>query len=114
MEVHARVARRLPFSKDIAAKRAPCGRTGRHDKVSTTRFVCYGVVSALIWAGGGTGRGYLLSQAVTETAARLGIRLTVFFLATSALYPLFHRAHSFLARRVVNGGRALTGLAPVS
>jgi len=70
--------------------------------VSTTRFVCYGAVSALIWAGGWTGLGYLLSQAVTETAGRLGIRLIVLFLALFALYLLFHRVRR---HRLIRGFR---------
>jgi len=78
-------ARFLPELNAIAAGLAGVTR------VSTTRFVCYGAVSALIWAGGWTGLGYLFSQAVTEAAARLGIRLIVFFLAPFALYLLFHR-----------------------
>ena len=73
-------ARFLPELNAIAAGLA--GVT----KVSTTRFVWYGAMSALIWAGGWTGLGYLLSQTVTETAARLGIRLIVLFLAPFALY----------------------------
>ena len=78
-------ARFLPEMNAIAAGLA--GDT----KVSVTRFVCYGALSALIWAGGWTGLGYLLSQAVAETAARLGVRLIVFFLAPFGLYLLFHR-----------------------
>src|SRR6266851_6929283 len=78
-------ARFLPELNAIAAGLA--GAT----KVSMTRFVCYGAVSALTWAGGWIGLGYLLSHSVTETATRLGIRLIVFFLAAFALYLLFYR-----------------------
>jgi len=92
-------ARFLPELNAIAAGLA--GVT----KVSTTRFVCYGAVSALIWAGGWTGLGYLLSQAVTETAARLGIRLIVFFLAPFALYLLFHRVRRHRLIRVFRQAR---------
>ncbi len=96
-------------------------------KVSTTRFVCYGVVSALTWAGGWIGLGYVLSQAVTETAAHLGIRLIVFFLAAFALHLLFHRVRRHrlirvfrqarvspddLETRVENGARVSTPLLP--
>lgn len=42
-------------------------------KASITRFVCYGVVSALTWAGAWIGFGYFLSHAVRAAAARLGI-----------------------------------------
>jgi len=78
-------ARFLPELNAIAA-----GLAGAK-KVSITRFVCYGAVSALTWAGGWIGLGYLLSHSVTETATRLGIRLIVFFLAAFALYLLFYR-----------------------
>jgi membrane protein DedA with SNARE-associated domain len=96
-------------------------------KVSITRFVCYGAVSALTWAGGWIGLGYVLSQAVTETAAHLGIRLIVFFLAAFALYLLFHRVRRHrlirvfrqarvspddLETRVENGARESTPLLP--
>jgi len=60
-------------------------------KLNVVRFVVCGLVSAVTWAGGWIGLGYLLSNAVTETAARLGVRLVVFFLASFALYLLFHR-----------------------
>src|SRR5207245_11485221 len=78
-------ARLLPELNAIAAGLAGAAR------VSITRFVCYGAVSALTWAGGWIGLGYLLSHSVTETATRLGIRLIVFFLAAFALYLLFYR-----------------------
>src|SRR5713226_8233031 len=71
-------ARFLPELNAIAAGLA--GAT----KVTITRFVCYGAVSALTWAVGWIGLGYILSDAVTETAAHLGIRLIVFFLAAFA------------------------------
>jgi membrane protein DedA with SNARE-associated domain len=69
-------------------------------KVSITRFVCYGAVSALTWAGGWIGLGYILSHAVAETAARLGIRLIVFFLAAFALYLPFYRVRRHRLIRV--------------
>jgi membrane protein DedA with SNARE-associated domain len=114
-------ARFLPELNAIAAGLA--GAT----KVSTMRFVCYGAVSALTWAGGWIGLGYVLSQAVTETAAHLGIRLIVFFLAAFALYLLFHRVRRHrlirvfrqarvspddLETRVENGARESTPLLP--
>jgi hypothetical protein len=92
-------ARFLPELNGIAAGLA--GVT----KVSATRFVCYGAVSALIWAGGWTGLGYLLSQAVTDTAARLGVRLIVFFLAPFGLYLLFHRVRRHRLIRVFRQAR---------
>ena len=86
---HGRVfqlgARFLPELNAIAAGLA--GAT----KVNIPRFVCYGAASALVWAGAWTGLGYSLSDAVTETAARLGIRLIVLFLAAFALYLPFRR-----------------------
>jgi membrane protein DedA with SNARE-associated domain len=93
-------ARFLPELNAIAAGLA--GAT----KVSTTRFVWYGAVSALIWAGGWTGLGYLFSQAVTEAATRLGIRLIVFFLAPFALYLLFHRVRRHRLIRVFRQARS--------
>lgn len=60
-------------------------------KMSVTRFVCYGALSALTWAGAWIGLGYVLSHAVTGTAAHLGIRLVVLFLAAFALYFPFQR-----------------------
>jgi membrane protein DedA with SNARE-associated domain len=89
-------ARFLPELNAIAAGLA--GAT----KVSITRFVCYGAVSALTWAGGWVGLGYILSHAVTETAAWLGIRLIVFFLAAFALYLPFHRVRR---HRLIRGFR---------
>ncbi len=114
-------ARFLPELNAIAAGLAGATR------VSITRFVCYGAVSALTWAGGWIGLGYILSQAVTETAAHLGIRLIVLFLATFALYLLFHRVRRHrlirlfrparlnpddLETRVENGARVSTPLLP--
>jgi membrane protein DedA with SNARE-associated domain len=78
-------ARFLPELNAIAAGLA--GAT----KLRITRFVCYGAVSALAWAGAWIGIGYFLSHTVTETAALLGIRLIVFFLAAFALYLPFYR-----------------------
>jgi membrane protein DedA with SNARE-associated domain len=60
-------------------------------KVGIIRFVSYGVLSALTWAGGWIGLGYFLSPAVTATAAHLDIRLIVLFLAPFALYLFFYR-----------------------
>jgi membrane protein DedA with SNARE-associated domain len=92
-------ARFLPELNAIASGLAGVTR------VSTMRFVCYGAVSGLIWAGGWTGLGYLLSQAVTETAARLGVRLIVFFLTPFGLYLLFHRVRRHRLIRVFRQAR---------
>jgi membrane protein DedA with SNARE-associated domain len=78
-------ARFLPELNAISAGLAGATRS------SIARFAFYGLVSALTWAGGWIGLGYFLSNAVTEMAARLGVRLIVFFLAPFALYLLFHR-----------------------
>jgi hypothetical protein len=51
------------------------------------------------------GLGYFLSIAVTETAARLGVRLIVFFLAPFALYLLFHRARRHRVIRLFRRAR---------
>jgi len=61
-------------------------------KTSFTRFVGYGAASALAWAGVWVGLGYLLSHALTEMAALLGIREIVFFVAAFAFYLPFQRA----------------------
>ena len=61
-------------------------------KLSIVRFALYGLASAAMWAGGWIGLGYLISDAVTATAARLGVRLIALFLAPFALYLFFHRA----------------------
>jgi membrane protein DedA with SNARE-associated domain len=72
---------------------------------SFVRFAVYGLASALVWAGGWIGVGYFLSHAVTETAARLGVRLIVLFLAPFALYLLFHRARRHRVIRLFRGAR---------
>ncbi len=64
-----------------------------------------GAASALVWAGAWTGLGYLLSDAVTETAARLGIRLIVLFLAAFALYLPFQRLRRHRMIRVFRQAR---------
>jgi membrane protein DedA with SNARE-associated domain len=87
-------ARFLPELNAIAAGLAGATST------SITRFLCYGAASALMWAGGWIGLGYLLSHAVTETALRLGIRLIVLFLAAFALYLPFKRVRRHRLIRV--------------
>jgi membrane protein DedA with SNARE-associated domain len=79
-------ARFLPELNAIA------GGLAGAEKVSIIRFVSYGVLSALTWAGAWIGLGYFLSPAVTATAAYLGIRLIVLFLAPFVLYLFFYRA----------------------
>ena len=79
-------ARFLPELNAIASGLAGATRT------SIIRFLCYGAASALTWAGGWIGLGYLLSHAFTDTAVRLGIRLIVLFLAAFAFYLPFQRA----------------------
>ena len=74
-------------------------------KLNITRFVCYGAASALMWAGAWAGLGYVLSHAVTETAARLGIRLIVLFLAVFALYLPFQRLRRHRVIRVFRQAR---------
>jgi membrane protein DedA with SNARE-associated domain len=79
-------ARFLPELNAISAGLAGTAR------VSIVRFAFYGLASAVTWAGGWIGLGYLVSDAVTATAARLGVRLIALLLAPFALYLLFHRA----------------------
>jgi membrane protein DedA with SNARE-associated domain len=79
-------ARFLPELNAISAGLAGAANS------SIVRFAFYGLASAVMWAGGWIGLGYFLSNRVTETAARLGVRLIIFFLAPFALYLLFDRA----------------------
>jgi membrane protein DedA with SNARE-associated domain len=92
-------ARFLPELNPIGAGLA--GAT----KVSVPRFVSFGAVSALVWAGAWIGLGFLLSHAVTETAAQLGIRLIVLFLAPFALYLPFYRVRRHRVIRVFRQAR---------
>lgn len=83
------------FLAELNAIAAALAGTAR---VSIVRFVFYGFASAVTWAAGWIGLGYLMSDGVTAMAARLGVRAIVFFLAVFALYLLFHRArrHSII------------------
>jgi membrane protein DedA with SNARE-associated domain len=80
-------------------------------KTSFTRFVGFGAASALAWAGLWVGLGYLLSHALTETAALLGIREIVFFVAAFAFYLPFQRARR---HRVLQAFRPVSIGLPVS
>ena len=62
-------ARVLPEMNPIASGLA--GATGQ----GIIRFVAYGMVSAMMWAGTWIGLGYLLGNAVVELATRFGIGL---------------------------------------
>jgi membrane protein DedA with SNARE-associated domain len=75
------------------------------EQVSIVRFVFYGLASAVTWAGGWIGLGYLMSDAVTATAAYLGVRLIVFFLAAFALHLLLHRASRHRVIQLFRRGR---------
>jgi membrane protein DedA with SNARE-associated domain len=88
-------ARFLPELNAIASGLAGTTRT------SIIRFLGYGAASALTWAGGWIGLGYLLSHAVTETAVYLGVRLIVLFLGAFALYLPFRRARRHRLIRVL-------------
>ena len=61
-------------------------------KLSIVRFAFYGLASAVLWAGEWIALGYLISDSVTATAARLGVRMIALFLALFALYLIFYRA----------------------
>ena len=74
-------------------------------KVSLVRFAFYGLASAVTWAGGWMGLGYLMSDAVTAMAAYLGVRLIVFFLAAFALYLLLQRARRHRVIQLFRRGR---------
>jgi membrane protein DedA with SNARE-associated domain len=72
---------------------------------SIVRFAFCGLASALVWAGGWIALGYFLSSTATETAARLGVRLIVLFLAPFTLYLLFHRARRHRVIRLFRQAR---------
>jgi membrane protein DedA with SNARE-associated domain len=78
-------------------------------KVSIIRFVCCGAVSALTWAGGWIGLGYLSSNVAAKSAAVLGVRLIVLFLAPFGLYLLLHRARRYQLIRLLRRGRWSAG-----
>ena len=92
-------ARFLPELNPIAAGLA--GATG----VSITRFVGYGAVGALIWAGTWTGTGYLLGGAVVELAERFGIQLGVFLVAALLLCLVVRRARRYRLLRMLQKAR---------
>jgi membrane protein DedA with SNARE-associated domain/rhodanese-related sulfurtransferase len=92
-------ARFLPELNPIAAGLA--GATA----LSITRFVGYGVVSALVWAGTWTGIGYLLGDAVVDFAMRFGIRLTGFLLAALLLCLVVRRARRHHVLRMLQKAR---------
>ena len=74
-------------------------------KLSIVRFAFYGLASAVMWAGGWICLGYLISDAVTATAARLGVQLIALFLAPFALYLFFHRARRHRVIRLFRRAR---------
>jgi membrane protein DedA with SNARE-associated domain len=78
-------ARFLPELNAIGAGLAGASR------VSVPRFFCFGAVSALAWASAWVGVGFLLSNAVTETTALLGICLIFLILAAFGVSILLHR-----------------------
>ena len=92
-------ARFLPELNPIAAGLA--GATG----VSITRFVGYGVVGALIWAGTWTGAGYLLGGAVVQLAERFGIQLGVFLVGALLLCLVIRRARRYRLLRMLEKAR---------
>jgi membrane protein DedA with SNARE-associated domain len=89
----------------VPALNAIAGGLAGTTRASIPRFVCYGAASAAVWAAGWIGLGYLLSQLVAETAARLGVRLIVLFVAAFALYLPFRRGRRHRLIRVVRRGQ---------
>ena len=87
---HARtfslIARFLPELNPVAAGLA--GATG----VRPARFVGWGVLSAVAWAGAWLGLGYLVSDAVTGLATHYGIGLTGFALSALMIGLVVRRA----------------------
>jgi len=92
-------ARFLPELNPIAAGLA--GATG----LNITRFVGYGVVSALIWAGTWAGIGYLLGDVLVDFALRFGIQLTGFVLAAMLACLVVRRARRHHVLRMLQKAR---------
>jgi membrane protein DedA with SNARE-associated domain len=92
-------ARFLPELNPVAAGLAGATRVG------VARFLGYGAVSALLWAGMWTGLGYLLGDAVVDLAMRFGIRLTGFLLAVLLLCLVVRRARRHHMLRMLQRAR---------
>ena len=92
-------ARFLPELNAIASGLA--GATA----LSVTRFVGYGMVSALVWVGTWTGIGYLLGDAAVDFAVRFGIRLAGFLLAALLLSVVVRRARRHHVLRMLRKAR---------
>src|SRR3984893_5007744 len=92
-------ARFLPELNPVAGGLAGATRVG------VARFLGYGAVSALLWAGMWTGLGYLLGDAVVDLAMRFGIRLTGFLLAVLLLCLVVRRARRHRMLRMLQKAR---------
>lgn len=92
-------ARFLPELNPVSAGLA--GATG----LGVTRFLGYGVVSALVWAGAWTGTGYLLGDVVVDFATRFGIRLMGFVLAALLVCLVVRRARRHRLLRTLQKAR---------
>lgn len=92
-------ARFLPELNPVAAGLAGATR------VSIARFVGYGAMSALGWAGIWTGLGYLLGDAMVDFATRFGIRVSGFLLAALLLCLVIRRARRHRMLRMLERAR---------
>jgi membrane protein DedA with SNARE-associated domain/rhodanese-related sulfurtransferase len=97
------IARFLPELNPVAAGLA--GATG----VRPVRFVGWGVLSAIAWAGAWLGLGYLVSDAVTDLAARYGIGLTGFAVSALMIGLVVHRARRHHLLRLLQRARISPG-----
>jgi rhodanese-related sulfurtransferase len=73
--------------------------------VRVGRFVAWGIVSAIAWAGVWLGLGYLLSDAIADVATRYGIRLTGFALSALMIGLVVRRARRYQLLRSLQRAR---------
>jgi membrane protein DedA with SNARE-associated domain/rhodanese-related sulfurtransferase len=69
------------------------------------RFVLYGAISAVLWAGTWVGLGYLLGQAIGESVLRLGVRVMLVVVASLILYVPLRRARRHHILRILRRSR---------
>jgi len=93
------VARFVPELNPIAAGLAGLTR------LSLARFVGYGAVSALTWAGAWVALGYLLNRTLTEISAHFHIPLLGFGVAALLLYLPVRRARRHRLLRTLRTAR---------
>src|SRR5260370_36617148 len=95
-------ARFLPELGPIAAGLAGAAGEG------IPRFLVYGAISAVLWAGTWVGLGYLVGQAVAEAAFHLGLRVMLIVVISLLLYAPLRRARRHRILRI----RRRSGMTP--